>query len=254
MARIRTIKPEFFTSEDITSLTPLARLFYVSLWCEADREGLLSWRKGTLKQRYLPADSVSIELLADELESAGLIVIYEVEGKEYAEIPSFKSHQVINNRESESIIPSRVKVASQRVQAEGREGRKGREGKGKEGIERATRLTHDFQMPEEWIIFCQTERPDLIPEKTFERFRDYWVAKAGKDGAKLDWLATWRNWVRDQRPTSVQRQGAKSFAERDREAGIARWEEQTGRIHPDRQKHQLGQVIDVTPPFLEIEQ
>jgi hypothetical protein len=38
MARIRTIKPEFFTSEDIVSLTPLARLFYVSLWCEADRE------------------------------------------------------------------------------------------------------------------------------------------------------------------------------------------------------------------------
>jgi len=28
------------------------------------------------------------------------------------------------------------------------------------------------------------------------KFRDYWVAKAGKDGCKLDWDATWRNWVR----------------------------------------------------------
>jgi len=129
MARIRTIKPEFFTSEDITSLTPLARLFYVSLWCEADREGRLSWRKGTLKQRYLTADDVSIDDLAHQLESSGLIVIYEVDGKQYAEIPSFKSHQVINNLESDSVIPSRVKVASPRVQVDGKEGR---ERKGKE--------------------------------------------------------------------------------------------------------------------------
>jgi len=199
MARIRTIKPEFFTSEDVTSLTPLARLFYVALWCEADREGRLSWRKGTLKQRYLPADSVSIDLLADELESAGLIVIYEVEGKEYAEIPSFKSHQVINNRESESAIPPRVKVASNRVKAEGKEGRKGREGN---TAERASRLPTDFTLPDDWSTFCQTERPDLDPAKTFDKFRDYWTAKAGKDGAKLDWLATWRNWVREERGTA----------------------------------------------------
>jgi len=29
-----------------------------------------------------------------------------------------------------------------------------------------------------------------------ERFRDYWIAKPGKDGVKLDWAATWRNWMR----------------------------------------------------------
>ena len=46
MSRIRSIKPEFFTSEDIVSMTPLARLFYVSLWCEADREGRLDWKPG----------------------------------------------------------------------------------------------------------------------------------------------------------------------------------------------------------------
>lgn len=51
MARIRTIKPEFFTSEDIVSLSPLARLFYVSLWCEADREGRLDWRIGSSRPR-----------------------------------------------------------------------------------------------------------------------------------------------------------------------------------------------------------
>lgn len=33
-----------------------------------------------------------------------------------------------------------------------------------------------------------------------ETFRDYWRAKAGKEGVKLDWEATWRNWVRREKP------------------------------------------------------
>jgi len=143
MARIRTIKPEFFTSEDIVSLSPLARLFYVSLWCEADREGRLEWKPKTLKMRYLPSDNCDVDALGTELVDGGLIHLYEVDGRTYAAIPGFTRHQVINNRESESNIPSpvdnkkpRVKVASERVQGEGKEGR---EGKGKERKEQPTR-------------------------------------------------------------------------------------------------------------------
>ena len=137
MARIRTIKPEFFTSDDIVSLTPLARLFYVSLWCEADREGRLSWNLRTFKLRYFPGDDCSISDLADELIDAGLVIPYEVDGKPYAEIPTFLEHQVINNREAQSVIPPRAFDASgtreSGVSGEGKEGRNGREGKGKEG-------------------------------------------------------------------------------------------------------------------------
>jgi hypothetical protein len=131
MARIRTIKPEFFTSEDIVSLTPLARLFYVSLWCEADREGRLEWKPKTFKLRYLPGDDCSVDALGQELIDIGLVRLYEVDGKVYAEIPSFTKHQIINNRESESQIPARVHHASTtrkpRVPAEGK-GREGKEG------------------------------------------------------------------------------------------------------------------------------
>jgi hypothetical protein len=126
VARIRTIKPEFFTSEDIFGLTPLARLFYVSLWCEADREGRLEWKVGTLKARYLPADNCDINALAQELIDMGLIILYEVEGKKYAEIPTFVEHQIINNRESESKIPPRVPHAST-TRESGREEREGKE-------------------------------------------------------------------------------------------------------------------------------
>lgn len=133
MARIRTIKPEFFTSADIVKLTPLARLFYVSLWCEADREGYLKWDTDTLKMRYLGGDRTDIETLANELFSRGLVVLYvDEDGTEYAEIPSFKLHQVINNREAPSVLASRVKEACTRVIAEGKEGREGKEGKGRE--------------------------------------------------------------------------------------------------------------------------
>lgn len=47
-----------------------------------------------------------------------------------------------------------------------------------------------------------------------------------------------------------------SFAERDREEAMRRWEQMTGRTHPDRQPHQSGNVIDITPRgetmFLEV--
>jgi hypothetical protein len=63
---------------------------------------------------------------------------------------------------------------------------------------KGSRLSTDFELPDSWTEFCQTERPDLNPQKVFDSFKDYWVAKAGAAGVKLDWQATWRNWVRNQ--------------------------------------------------------
>jgi len=63
---------------------------------------------------------------------------------------------------------------------------------------KGSRLSTDFELPDSWTEFCQTERPDLNPKKVFDSFKDYWVAKAGAAGVKLDWNATWRNWVRNQ--------------------------------------------------------
>ena len=103
MARIRTIKPEFFTSSDIVQLSPLARLFYIGLWCEADKEGRMSWKPKTFKMRYFPGDDCSIEALCEELTSAGLVVLY---GDGLAHIPFFAKHQHVNPRESASTLPA----------------------------------------------------------------------------------------------------------------------------------------------------
>lgn len=103
MARIRTVKPEFFTSEDIISLSPFARLLYIGMWCEADREGRFAWKPNTLKLRYLPADDIQIYSLCDEIVNAGLVVKY---GDGMAFIPSFSKHQSINPREAASTLPA----------------------------------------------------------------------------------------------------------------------------------------------------
>jgi hypothetical protein len=106
VARIRTVKPEFFTDERMAQLSALARLLFIGLWCEADREGRLEWRPATLKWKYLPADDCDIAAVCKELVDAGRVVTYTCENKLYAVIPSFREHQHINQREQDSKIPA----------------------------------------------------------------------------------------------------------------------------------------------------
>ena len=112
MAYIRTIKASFFTSDDIVSLSPLARLLYIALWTEADREGRLTWRPGNFKLRFLPGDLCDIHELCNELVESGLVIPYVVDGNTFAEIPTFKRHQSINAKERKSAIPERVTNAT----------------------------------------------------------------------------------------------------------------------------------------------
>ena len=64
---------------------------------------------------------------------------------------------------------------------------------------RATRLATDWKIPDAYRAFCAEARPDLNPDAVAADFHDYWLSAADGKGAKLDWLATWRRWVRNQR-------------------------------------------------------
>ena len=126
MARIRTIKPEFFTSDDICALPALARLLYIGLWCEADREGRLVWTPGVLERRYLPDDSCDIEALCGELVARGLVRLY---GDGLACIPSFARHQHVNVKLSRNCRRLRVKFRlNSRREGNGKRERKGKGG------------------------------------------------------------------------------------------------------------------------------
>ncbi len=109
MGRIRTVKPELFTHEDLYELEvetglPI-RFAFAGLFTCCDREGLFKWKPKTLKLSVLPYDEIDFSRVLDALESRGLIRKYEIERVEYGVIPTFLKHQVINNREAASDLP-----------------------------------------------------------------------------------------------------------------------------------------------------
>ncbi|HXI17611.1 MAG TPA: hypothetical protein VNM48_14710, partial [Chloroflexota bacterium] len=106
MARLRTIKPGFYTDEDLGECEPLARILYTGLWCQADREGRLEDRPRRLKVEVLPWDACDVDALLNELASRGLIVRYAVAGQRYIAIPTFLKHQNPHIKEAASTIPA----------------------------------------------------------------------------------------------------------------------------------------------------
>lgn len=66
---------------------------------------------------------------------------------------------------------------------------------------RGTRLPKDWQLPRAWGLWAIEQRPAWTPDHVraiADKFRDHWTAKAGRDATKVDWEATWRNWVRNE--------------------------------------------------------
>jgi len=151
--RIRTIKPEFFTHEGLfeaeqETKLPI-RIAFAGLWCVADREGRFKWEPRRIGVQILPYDAIDFSRVLHALTTRGFIVKYRVNDAWFGFIPSFSKHQVINNRESDSVLPGfeenttiteEIDASGTREarddhagqgEGKGREGNK--EGKGKEG-------------------------------------------------------------------------------------------------------------------------
>lgn len=63
---------------------------------------------------------------------------------------------------------------------------------------RGNRLSQDWFLPKEWGEWAIGEGwPAEVIRTESEKFKDYWHSVAGSKGVKLDWFATWRNWMRN---------------------------------------------------------
>lgn len=72
------------------------------------------------------------------------------------------------------------------------------EASAKPKAKRGTRLPENWSLPDEWLTWALSEGwPESVVRLEAEKFRDFWVSKAGAGGVKLDWQATWRNWMRN---------------------------------------------------------
>lgn len=100
MARIRTIKPEFWTDGAIVQMSPWARLLFIGSWnftlCD---HGHVDDDPLRLKMQVFPNDVVDIESLLEELLSSGRLArIVDSEGRSYLHIRRFEDHQKIDPR------------------------------------------------------------------------------------------------------------------------------------------------------------
>lgn len=97
MARIRTIKPEFWTDEKVGDVSVSARLLLIASLNFADDYGGLNRSSKQLKAQAFPYDNVDCESLVQELLRVGLFVEYEVDGTKYLHIKNFRKHQKVEN-------------------------------------------------------------------------------------------------------------------------------------------------------------
>jgi uncharacterized protein YdaU (DUF1376 family) len=78
-----------------------------------------------------------------------------------------------------------------------------------------------IRIPSNWaptpIDYAAASNEGLTSEeinREADRFRDYWISATGRTATKLDWSATWRNWIRRAADDKRKRSGARPSQQR----------------------------------------
>lgn len=134
MARIRTIKPEFWSSEKVVECSVSARLLFIGLWNFSDDGGRMEDKPRQIKMKIFPGDDFTadkIDEMLNELSVNKLIIRYEVEKSLFIQIKGWK-HQKINRALPSKIpkVPAPAKADHGGISESHLPEGKGREGKG----------------------------------------------------------------------------------------------------------------------------
>lgn len=119
MARIRTIKPEFWEDEKVGSLPIPCRLLFIGCWNFADDYGVIKGNALLLKSQIFPYDEnlrvSEIKKWIDALVDARMLIPIIHEEESYYIIRTFSSHQVLDKRYDKSYISKDKKVVKQLI-------------------------------------------------------------------------------------------------------------------------------------------
>ncbi|HXV23639.1 MAG TPA: hypothetical protein VED46_05200 [Alphaproteobacteria bacterium] len=99
MARIRSVKPAFWTSEQVTNCSRDARLLFIGLWNFCDDRGVHPDSPKRLKMEVFPADDMTateVGALVEELVQVGLLARFESEEQSYLFVTGWAKHQRID--------------------------------------------------------------------------------------------------------------------------------------------------------------
>lgn len=206
----RILREGILTSERVAQLSWPAEVFYRRLMSVVDDFGRYHATPMLLRAACYPLglDRVSdsdIGKWLGETRKAALVGTYQVEGKSYLELRDFRQQvraaasrfppppSDAQQLHSSCAADAQQPIADAHLVVVG-------DGDGCGGRKRASRLPPNWALPEDWKAWALAEKPEWGEAyilQTAERFRDFWIAKPGKEGTKLDWEATWRNWVRN---------------------------------------------------------
>lgn len=108
MARIRTIKPEFWEDEKLAKLPVHAHLLFIGTWNFADDNGALLANPVLMKSHIFPYEDIGISTISewiDMLVENGMLIRTTYNGKDYLVIRKFLIHQKINRKSIRINIP-----------------------------------------------------------------------------------------------------------------------------------------------------
>ena len=105
----RIIKESICTSDTINQMTPFQETFFYRLIVSCDDFGRMDARPAILKAKLFPLrDRMTLKDIGDALQALadiGCVDLYEVGGKPYLCLPSWKVHQTIRNKKSKYPAP-----------------------------------------------------------------------------------------------------------------------------------------------------
>jgi len=106
VARIRSIKPEFWDSESVGHASLRARLMFIAMWNWADDYGIGDATPIRLIGFAFPNDELAVAdfpPLREEISERFGVVFYKHEGRPYYYVPSWEKHQRTEKRAKQRI-------------------------------------------------------------------------------------------------------------------------------------------------------
>jgi hypothetical protein len=161
MARIRTVKPEFWDDEKMSKQSLQANLIFIALWNFADDAGIVRKSPVWIKSKIFPHREElrvnEVKGWIKELENARMLIPFEHKEEGYYWIRTFHKHQRID-KPQESKIPVSVIVKMFREYSEKIPGRflVGMEGNGEEGIGGNERKISELKLED-----CKLPKDDI---------------------------------------------------------------------------------------------
>lgn len=219
MARIRTIKPDFWTNARVIECSTNARLLFIGMWNFADDKGRLPFLTKTLKAQIFPADDFSsddISRMIDELSTNGLVSIYYVEEKGYLQVTGW-AHQRIDRPQ-----PSKYPDPSQNDRRTFAPDLKGVEGK-------VSNQNQDGAKAPIVDLFPKTAEPPSQEKSYFDRSKEILGPKGNGLAAKLK-----NHMAKQGKPISAAR------AVMETAAGASNPAEYIGRVIAGRARDEMG--------------